>query len=95
MLSIPISLSPPPNAAKKYSDSWPKNEMLRKKIWLDYTILAKVSDVEMVVNAMAALSGKGELTEDMVEEVKKNSASTTKTKKSTNNRRAAQKVQLP
>ncbi len=86
---------PPPSAIKEYQDNWPENEILRKKLWLDCTILANTSDIEAINDARLKMAGRSDLTDDMVEEVKKNSASTIKDKKSVGKERGTQKVQLP
>lgn len=83
---------PPPSAIKKYRDNWPENETLRKKLWLDCTIMANTADIQAISNARLKMAGESELTEDMVDEVKKNSVSATKTKKSASNGRGTQKV---
>ncbi len=94
-IEYPDISQPPPSAIKKYQDNWPENEILRKKLWLDCTIMANTADIEAINDARLEMAGRSELTENMVDEVKKNSASTTKTKKLTNNGQAAQKVQSP
>ncbi len=86
---------PPPSAIKKYQDNWPENETLRKKLWLDCTIMANTADIQAISNARLKMAGESELTEDMVDEVKKNSVSTTKTKKLTDKEQVTRKVQLP
>ncbi len=86
---------PPPSAIKRYQDDWPENEILRKKLWLDCTIMANTADIEAINNARLEMGGRSDLTEDMVEEVKKNSVSATKGEKSAAKDRTAQKVQSP
>jgi hypothetical protein len=68
---------PPPieTAQEMYNGKWPTNDLLRKKAWLDWTILFKRSDQNAILAAMSKMNGEAEPTEEMVEEVKKNSAS--------------------
>jgi hypothetical protein len=68
---------PPPSkrAQEIYNGNWPKNELLRKKAWLDWTVLFRRSDQNAILEAMAEMRGENEPTEEGVEEVKKNSAS--------------------
>ncbi len=94
-IEYPDISQPPPSAIKKYQDDWPENEILRKKLWLDCTIMANTDDIEAINNARLKMAGRSDLTEDMVEKVKKNSVSTTKIKKSTSKEQTTQKVQLP
>ncbi len=94
-IEYPDISQPPPSAIKKYQDNWPENEILRKKLWLDCTIMANTADIEAINDARLEMAGRSDLTEDMVEEVKKNSVSTTKTKKLASKEQATQKVQLP
>jgi len=71
-----LSKPPPIDAAQEmYRDNWPDHELLRKKAWLDWTVLFKRSDQKVILNAMNQMSGEGEPTDEMVEAVKKNSAS--------------------
>ena len=56
-----------------YNGHWPENEILRKKAWLDWTVLSIRSDQELILDAMSEMRGIYEPTEDMVDEVKKNS----------------------
>ncbi len=94
-IEYPDISEPPPSAIKMYQDNWPGNEILRKKLWLDCTIMANTADIEAINDARLEMAGRSDLTEDMVDEVKKNSVSTTKIKKSVAKDRTAQKVQLP
>lgn len=70
--------NPPPvaGAIAMYDGKWPKNKLLRQKAWLDWTVLIKRVDKTAVLNAMSEMNG--EPTEEMIEEVKKNSASSSK-----------------
>lgn len=70
----------PPNkgAMEMYNSNWPKNELLRKKAWLDWTILFKRSDQNAILEAMSIMSGESEPTDEMIEEVKKSSGSSSK-----------------
>jgi hypothetical protein len=69
-----LSQPPPIEAAQEmYNGCWPDNILLRKKAWLDWTILFKRSNQTAILKAMAIMSGESEPTEEMVEEVKKNS----------------------
>jgi hypothetical protein len=69
--------APPPNkdAQKMYEGKWPDHILLRKKAWLDWTILFKRSDQNAILEAMNTMNGETEPTDGMVDEVKKNSAS--------------------
>ena len=67
-------LSEPPPLAKKQGVKYPANEILRKKLWLDYTIFAEQSNL-MIVQAAMMKSAMGTVTEESVEEVKKSSES--------------------
>lgn len=66
---------PPPVAGAQtmYASNWPDHELLRKKAWLDWTILFKRVDQSAILEAMSTMNGDSEPTEEMVEEVKKNS----------------------
>lgn len=94
-IEYPDISEPPASAIKKYKDNWPENEILRKKIWLDCTIMANTADIEAINDARLEMAGRSDLTEDMVDEVKKNSASTTRDKKSVAKEQGTRKVQLP
>ncbi len=67
---------PPPIAEHRYNGHWPQNEILQKKIWLDYTILAVLTDISIIMEAMGRMSSREVVTAKEVEGVKKNSAST-------------------
>jgi hypothetical protein len=47
--------------------------MLRKKIWLDFTVLRIREDKDKVLEAINSMNRAYEPTEEMIEEVKKNS----------------------
>lgn len=66
---------PPPSkqAQDIYNGNWPGNELLRKKAWLDWTILFKRHDQNAILEAMSDLRGLNEPDEDMIDEVKKSS----------------------
>lgn len=65
---------PPTDLAKQvYNGNWPDNEVLRKKIWLDFTILSKRSDQNKILEALNEMNGQNEPSAEMVDEVKKNS----------------------
>jgi hypothetical protein len=66
---------PPPSkqAQDIYNGNWPDNELLRKKAWLDWTILFKRNDQNAILEAMADMRGENEPTDEGVNEVKKNS----------------------
>jgi hypothetical protein len=73
---IACDLSGPPpvdGAIEMYEGKWPDHELLRKKAWLDWTILLKRSDQTAILEAMNLMNGETEPTDDMVDEVKKNS----------------------
>ncbi len=89
-IEYPDISQPPPSAIKKYQDNWPENEILRKKLWLDCTIMANTADIEAINNARLEMAGRSELTENMVDEVKKNSVSTTLGNHSTGQKQKAQ-----
>jgi hypothetical protein len=71
---------PPPieDAIKMYDGNWPDHDLLRKKAWLDWTVLFKRSDHNAILNAMSEMNGENEPTEGMIDEVKKNSVSSSK-----------------
>jgi hypothetical protein len=70
-----LSNPPPVAGAIEMYKVWPENILLRKKAWLDWTILFKRSDQNAILEAMNIMNGEsGEPTEEMIDEVKKNSA---------------------
>lgn len=74
-----LSQPPPSQRAKEiFNGNWPKNDLLRKKKWLDWTILFKRADQNAILEAMSEMRGENEPDETMVDEVKKNSASSSK-----------------
>ena len=68
-----INKPPPGWANEVYNGNWPDNEILRKKIWLDFSIMSIRSDNDAIVTAIDEMQGVTAVTEGMVEEVKKNS----------------------
>ena len=74
-IEYPDIANPPP-LAQKNDLVYPEHEMLRKKIWLDHTVLALVSDLIIIQEAMMVLSRN--TLADSVEEIKKNSESNSK-----------------
>jgi hypothetical protein len=71
-----LTKAPPIDAAQEmYDGKWPEHELLRKKAWLDWTILFKRGDQTAILDAMNTMNGENEPTDGMVEEVKKNSVS--------------------
>ena len=69
-----LTKPPPAEAAQEmYNGCWPAHDLLRKKAWLDWTILFKRSDQTAILDAMNEMNGEAEPTDGMVEEVKKNS----------------------
>lgn len=64
---------PPPNAKDHLNGHYPDNEMLRKGIWLDHTLLARRSDKNLVFEAIITLNGMGQADAGAVGEIKKNS----------------------
>jgi len=60
----------------RYNSHWPQNEILQKKTWLDYTILAVTSDMEKILEAIASMATREAVTDQEVENIKKNSVST-------------------
>ena len=71
---VPLDKPPTDLASALYNGHWPENELLRKKLWLDYTIIARRDDQEKILVAMQEMRGENEPTSDQVDEVKKNSA---------------------
>lgn len=71
---------PPPSerAQEEYKNNWPDNEYLRKHAWLSWTIMFKRSDSDLIFGAIQELRGNNEPDEDMVDEIKKNSESSSK-----------------
>jgi hypothetical protein len=68
-----ISNPPTELASVIYNGKWPDNEILRKKIWLDFTILSRRDDQNRILDALNQMNGQNEPTDEMVDEVKKNS----------------------
>lgn len=66
-------LNEPPSRLKESGLTYPENELLRKKAWLDYTVLSKVSDLSKIQSAMMKLNQGDNPTPDQVDEIKKNS----------------------
>lgn len=71
-VEYPDISEPPPFLKAHFNGHYPANEMLRKKLWLDATILAKATDVTKIFTAMMQLGGAEEVTDSDVSEVKKN-----------------------
>ena len=69
-----ISKPPTTLASIVYNGKWPENEILRKKIWLNFTILSRRDDKNKILEALNEMNGQNEPSDAMVEEVKKNSA---------------------
>lgn len=67
---------PPPIAQHRYSGCWPKNETLRKKVWLDHTLMAAPIDAANIQTAIMEMIGGVYALSDAVDELKKNSEST-------------------
>ena len=73
---IDLSKIPPVDGAKAmYDGNWPEHDLLRKKAWLDWTILFKRNDQSAIYEAISQMNGESEPTDDMIEEVKKSSES--------------------
>lgn len=71
---VDINIPPPVKLAQTiYKNDWPEDEMLRKMIWLDFTILAMREDKAKIMDAMTTMNEVVEPSDEMVEEVKKNS----------------------
>lgn len=68
-----ISKPPTSLAETIYNGKWPDNEILRKKIWLNFTILSRRDDKNKILEALNTMNGQNEPSDEMVEEVKKNS----------------------
>ncbi len=64
-------LNQPPPLAKKNGVEYPENEILRKKLWLDYTLFLEQSNM-LAIQAIMTKFLVGNVTDDKVEEVKKN-----------------------
>lgn len=69
---------PPPIVQHRYDGNWPENETLRKKIWLDFSIMALPIDTAKIQTAIMAVTGGKKALDDAVDEVKKNSESASK-----------------
>ncbi len=68
-----VSKPPTSLADNVYNGNWPDNEILRKKAWLDFTVLARRDDQNKILNALNEMNGQNEPSDEMVEAVKKNS----------------------
>jgi hypothetical protein len=69
-----ISSPPPLKLAQEiYNGHWPEEEILRKKAWLDFTVLRIRDDKDKILEAMNGMNQVNEPTENGVEAVKKNS----------------------
>ncbi len=68
-----INQPPPGIATQYYNGSWPSNEVLQKRAWLEFSIFAISSDRDLIYEAILELNGQGEPADEGVEEVKKNS----------------------
>jgi hypothetical protein len=72
-IEYPDIASPPPGSEMKFDHVYPKNEILRKKAWLDFSVLAKGGDLDLIFQTIARMIGRAEPSEDGVDEIKKNS----------------------
>lgn len=73
-INFPDVSKPPTNsAATMFNGNWPESEILRKKIWLDFTILSNRADSDKIIIAINEMNGVMEVTDEMVNEVKKSS----------------------
>jgi hypothetical protein len=68
-----VDKPPTSMAASVYNGHWPDDEVLRKKIWLDFTILARRDDSDAIFKALNSMTEQEEPTDSMVNEAKKNS----------------------
>lgn len=71
---------PPPDrlALELYNGHWPKEKILQQMAWLDFTVLRKRDDKNKILEAMNEMNRASEPTDNDVDEVKKNSASSLK-----------------
>jgi hypothetical protein len=69
-----VSQPPPAKLAQEiFNGHWPNEDVLRKKAWLDFTVLRVREDKEKILEAMNIMNQANEPSAEMVEEVKKNS----------------------
>lgn len=78
-VEYPTDLSSPPPFVSGIlngilNGNYPANELLRKKVWLDATVLARASDLAKIMAAMMELGGAETVTDEDVDDVKKSSA---------------------
>lgn len=75
-VEYPADLSQPPPFLRDYLNGhYPENELLRKKTWLDATVLAHAADLAMIMTAIVELGGGEMVSAEDVDEVKKSSES--------------------
>jgi hypothetical protein len=75
-IEYPDLSQPPPLLAQVNGEiDYPATDLLRKKVWLDHTVLARAADYLKLQTAM--MERDGNLLDDAVENAKKNSESTT------------------
>lgn len=75
-VEYPDNMNEPPPFLRDYLNGhYPENDMLRKKTWLDATVLARANDLALIMTAIVELGGGETVNAEDVDEVKKNSAS--------------------
>lgn len=75
-VEYPADLSYPPAFLIDYLNGhYPDNDLLRKKIWLDATILSRGTDLAKIMAAIMELGNVEAVTAEDVDEAKKNSES--------------------
>lgn len=68
-----ISKPPTQMANEIYNGNWPDSEVMRKKIWLDFTIMSFRFDSDKIYGAINDMTIETDVTPEMVDTVKKNS----------------------
>lgn len=75
-VEYPANLNEPPPFLRDYLNGhYPENELLRKKTWLDATVLARATDLAIIMAAIMELGGGESVSNEDVDEVKKSSES--------------------
>lgn len=74
-IEYPPMDAPPPMAQTVLNGDWKKmHPNLQKRLWLDYTVLARRDDSNKIFNAIRQMGGIEDVTDSAVDEIKKNSA---------------------
>ena len=76
-------LTKPPPLYNELGKEWPHWELLQKKTWLDFSVLALTSDMMLIQTAMMELAGN--TSTDNVDSIKKNGESDSEGDQSGNN----------